>query len=497
MLEVAELGHKVSKEEYQQEVSELRTRLLQAQVELGEADFPLIILISGMDGAGKGETINLLNEWLDPRHIRTAAFDKPTDEEKQRPRFWRFWRSLPSKGRMALYVGSWYSEPIAKRFHDKISQAELDTELVRINTFERELVADGALIIKFWLHLSKEEQSKQLHKLESNPDTRWRVTKKDHKHLRLYEKFRPVAEHVLRITSTGEAPWEIVEGFDKRYRSLTIGQIILDKLTERLARKPSQSTSMGVLAKTMTKPVADDEVTVLNSLDLSLTLTSKEYKKELAKQQERLSRLTRKAVHEGLSSIVVLEGWDAAGKGGLVRRLVPAMDARHYHIIPIAAPTDEEKAHHYLWRFWRHISRAGDVTIYDRSWYGRVLVERVEELATPEEWMRAYAEINDFEAQLVEHGIVLTKFWIHITPDEQMRRFRAREETPFKNYKLTDEDFRNRQKWSLYETAVDDMVERTSTEFAPWILVEGNDKHYARIKALRVLCDRLEGVLNQ
>jgi polyphosphate kinase 2 (PPK2 family) len=243
--------------------------------------------------------------------------------------------------------------------------------------------------------------------------------------------------------------------------------------------------------------VDDNQITVLNSLDMSLALTPKEYKKELAKQQGRLSHLARKAVHEGLSSIIVLEGWDAAGKGGLVRRLVPAMDARHYHIIPIAAPTDEEKAHHYLWRFWRHISRAGDVTIYDRSWYGRVLVERVEGLATPEKWMRAYSEINDFEAQLVEHGIVLTKFWIHITPDEQLRRFQSREDTPFKNYKLTEEDFRNRQKWPLYETAVDDMVERTSTEYAPWTLIEGNDKHFARIKALRVLCDRLEYVLNQ
>lgn len=497
MLEVAELGHKISKEEYQEKVPELRTQLLQAQAELGEADFPLIILISGMDGAGKGDTVNLLNEWLDPRHIRTAAFGKSTEEESQRPRFWRFWRSLPSKGRIALYVGSWYSLPIALRFHGKISEAELEKKLVRINTFERELAVDGALIIKFWLHLSKEEQTKRLHKLESDPDTRWRVTSKDQKHLKSYDKFRPVVEHVLRMTSTGEAPWEIIEGYDKHYRNLTVGQIILDRLQERLAREKSEPSRTDVNTEMMTKPVTGDEITVLNNLDMSLALKPKEYKKELAKQQGRLSRLTRKSVHEGVSSIVVLEGWDAAGKGGLIRRLVPAMDARHYHIIPIAAPTDEEKAHHYLWRFWHHISRAGDLTIYDRSWYGRVLVERVEDLASPEEWMRAYAEINDFEAQLVEHGILITKFWIHITPDVQLRRFKAREETPYKNYKLTEEDFRNRQKWALYETAVNDMVERTSTEYAPWILIEGNDKHFARIKALTTLCDRLENALEE
>jgi len=496
VFEVAELGHKVSKQEYKQRVPDLRTQLLEVQFQLRQADFPVIVLISGVDGAGKGETVNLLNEWLDPRFVRTDAFDKPTDEERQRPRFWRYWRALPARGHMALYVGSWYSGPLAKRVYGKTSAAELDEELARINTFEKELVDDGALIIKIWLHLSKKQQAKRLRKLEKNPETRWRVSKRDHKHLKLYDRFRPIAEHALRITSTGEVPWVIVEGSDARYRGLTVGQIILDQLSQRLERQ-AEACPEAREFRPITPPVSGEPVTLLNTLRLDLSVDPDTYKHELEIEQGRLNRLTRKALQKGISSVMVMEGWDAAGKGGVIRRMVPAMDARHYHIIPVAAPTDEERAHHYLWRFWRHISRAGHVTIYDRSWYGRVLVERVEGFASQDEWMRAYAELNDFEDQLVEHGIVLTKIWLHIDKDEQLRRFKLREETPFKRHKITEEDYRNREKWDLYEQAVNDMVERTSTEYAPWVLVEANDKKYARLKVLRVFCDRLERALKK
>jgi polyphosphate kinase 2 (PPK2 family) len=232
-------------------------------------------------------------------------------------------------------------------------------------------------------------------------------------------------------------------------------------------------------------------VSLLDSLDLEKSLAAKEYKQQLEHEQGRLNHLARQASKRGLSTIVVLEGWDAAGKGGVIRRMAAAMDARFYHIIPIAAPSDEEKAHHYLWRFWRHIGRAGHMTIYDRSWYGRVLVERVEGLASVPQWRRAYAEINDFESQLVEHGMVLNKFWLHINKQEQLRRFKQREATPFKRYKISDEDYRNRAQWEVYEQAVNDMVEQTSTEYAPWVLVEGNDKRYARIKILHQLNERL------
>jgi len=491
MFEVAELGHTLGKEEYDERVPALRTELLKVQEALKSADFPVIVLVSGVDGAGKGETVNLLNEWFDPRYLRTFAFGDMTDEERERPEYWRFWRSLPPKGSIGLYIGSWYSHPIAQRAEGEFNDAELDGHLLHIKTFEKALVDDGALIIKFWLHLSKDAQKNRLKKLESDPDTAWRVTKQDKKHLKHYDEFRSIAERTLRDTSTGEAPWIIVEGADKRYRGITIGQHILNRIHDRLQQNQFASANIPP-ATSEVLPVLTRPLTLLSHLDMSKTLSKKEYQKQLEKYQCQLNSLARACYEKKISSMVVLEGWDAAGKGGLIRRIIPALDARDYQVIPIAAPTDEECAHHYLWRFWRHIPRAGKITIYDRSWYGRVLVERVEGYARPEQWMRAYAEINDFEEQLTEHGIVLLKFWLHIDKDEQLRRFEAREKITYKQYKITEDDYRNREKWDNYEQAVNDMVERTSTEYAPWTLIEGNNKRYARIKAIKNYCERLK-----
>ena len=494
MFEVAELGNKLSKKEYLQKVPILRTNLLEAQLALGKANFPVIVIVSGEDGAGKGHTVNLLNEWFDPRYVRTFAVGDPSDEEQERPEFWRYWRHLPSRGRIGLYVGSWYSKPLSQRAYEEIDDAKLNDALLRINGFEKALVDDGALVIKIWLHLSKADQQKRLKTLESNPETKWRVTKKDRKHLKLYDKFQGVAEHTLRITSTGEAPWLIIEGLDPRYRGLTVGQHILERLNNRLNQKEFKDTGLSEF-RHITPQVSGNPVTLLDTVDLESKLGKSVYKRELEKYQGKLNQLSRMALNKKVSSIVVLEGWDAAGKGGIIRRIVPSLDARYSQIIPVAVPTDEERAHHYLWRFWRHIPRAGFITIYDRSWYGRVLVERIEGFASDEEWMRAYAEINAFETQLVRHGIVLVKFWLHISKDEQLKRFKQRETVPFKKYKITEDDYRNREKWDLYEHAVNDMVERTSTEFSPWSLVAANDKRYARIEVLKKYCKLLEKAL--
>lgn len=497
MFEVAELGNRIGKREFKEREPELRIGLLQAQQALRRADFPVLILVSGVDGAGKGDTINLLNEWMDPRFLRAFAFGEKSDEERERPDYWRFWRALPPKGRIGLYVGSWYSDPIAARMEEQIDEAELACQLARIKSFEKTLVDDGALIIKFWLHLSQKDQKKRLKALEANPETAWRVTERDKKHLKLYDRFRTIAEQVLRETSTGEAPWIIVEGVDPRYRNLTVGQHLLDRINQRLALAKQAPSPPSPVNTSPREPIVPRPHQLLEQLDLTRSLSKSAYKAELERCQSRLGRLVRAANDRKLSSILVFEGWDAAGKGGIIRRIVPAIDARHYQVISVAAPTDEERAHHYLWRFWRHIPRAGAVTIYDRSWYGRVLVERIEEFARRDEWMRAYAEINDFEEQLTEAGGVLIKYWLHIDRDEQLRRFQAREQVPWKQHKITEEDYRNREKWEAYEYAVADMVERTSTEYAPWVLVEGNDKRYARIKALQVYCERLERALDR
>ncbi len=491
MFEAAELGRTLDKAAYKDLVPDLRARLLNLQQDLQDCDFPVILLISGADGAGKSETVNMLHQWMDPRWIETAAFDEPTDEERERPAFWRYWRALPVKGRMGVLFGSWYSDPISMRVNDRVDDDGLDVMLKRINTFEKMLVDGGALLIKLWFHLGKEMQVERIRKLRRNPKTKWRIGERDLAALKSYDTFRAVAEQTLRLTSTGEAPWMIIEGYDERYRNVTTASHILEVVRKRIELDPKTLHGATTAWKT---PRAEDK-TILDFLDLDKQLEKKEYRKELARLQGRLSVLSRTARERKISTIVVLEGWDAAGKGGIIRRVTRAIDARSYRVITIAAPTDEERAHHYLWRFWRHIPRAGRFTIYDRSWYGRVLVERVEGFAAEDEWIRAYREINEFEEELTDHGIVLVKFWVHIDRDEQLARFKAREETSFKQHKLTEEDWRNREKWDDYAHAVNDMVERTSTEFAPWNLIEGNDKRWARVRALQILCERLEKAL--
>ncbi len=494
MFEVAELGHTVSKSEYKEKVSTLRTQLLLAQQQLQKADFPVIIIISGVDGSGKGDVINLLNEWLDTRYMQTTAFSEASDEERERPRFWRYWRTLPAQGGICLYVGSWYSEPLAERVHKKINEHQFHQRLRHIQQLEKLLSDDGGLIIKCWLHLKKDEQKKRLKQLQKDPDTQWRVTDKDRRHLKLYDDFMRVAEQALTETSTPHAPWLIIDGSDIRYSSLAVGQHILNRLQHHFQHRKHQQH----MASPATTPVIKhvQQQSLLDAMDLTRQLDKKDYQKQLDKWQGKISRLARQAYQQKKSSLLLFEGWDAAGKGGVIRRLTHAMDARQYQVIPIAVPTDEERAHHYLWRFWRHIPRAGQVTIYDRSWYGRVLVERVEGFASALEWQRAYAEIVDFEQALAEHGILLMKFWLHIDKDEQLKRFKEREQISYKKHKITEEDYRNREKWDEYKIAVNEMIIRTSTQKTPWTLLEGNNKYYARIKVLQAYAEALEKMLS-
>jgi len=492
MFESAEIGHKVDKASYDQQVPALREALLDAQYDLISAKaFPVVILIGGVDGAGRSESVGLLNQWLDPRHIETHGMGDPSDEERDRPAMWRFWRALPPKGKAAVFQGSWYSLPLLDRVYGRIKNPALEKAISRNVRFERMLVDEGALVLKFWFHLSKDRQEKRLKNLQKDPHTRWRVTERDWEHFSRYDKFFRVSSQVLRMSSTAQAPWYIIEGQDERYRSLTFGRILLENLRKRLAQQtaPSHSPPAPPL------PPAVDNLHLLKALDLDARLDKQGYQTQLEDLQGRLNLLTRHKRFSDISVVCVFEGNDAAGKGGSIRRITGALDARRYQIIPIAAPTDEEKAQPYMWRFWRHLPRRGRLTLFDRSWYGRVLVERVEGYCSEYDWMRAYSEINDFETQLAEHDIVLVKFWLAISQEEQLRRFQERENTGFKRYKITPEDWRNREKWLEYEQAVCDMVDRTSTEISPWTLVPANDKNYARIKILETLCDRIEAGL--
>jgi polyphosphate:AMP phosphotransferase len=489
MFESAEIEHDIDKATFEERLPQLRMDILNAQFELIEAQaFPTILLFAGMEGTGVVDTLTNAYTVLDARHVIVSAFDKPTEEESERPRMWRYWRMLPPKGEMGIYIGAWYSAPLTNRLIDKSRVAEFEQELDRIKRFESMLAAEGALILKFWLHLGKDEQKKRLRKLARNARTSWRVEESAWGGSKRYKEVKLAAEDMMRVTGTYNAPWITVNAANRYHRGLTIATTILNAINARLAQGD-------VAPPPVTAPVSVPAINgrnMLTQLDLSLQLEKQNYKDLLAGYQNRLNELLSRKKFRKRSLVLVFEGNDAAGKGGAIRRVIQFMDPRRYRVNQFAAPTDEEKAQPYLWRFWRRLPRQGDVAIFDRSWYGRVLVERVENFCSGADWRRAYGEINDFEAEMSDAGAMVVKFWLAIGKEEQEARFKAREETGYKRYKITAEDWRNREKWDEYTMAVCDMVDHTSTSTAPWTLVEANDKYHARVKVLKTICERLE-----
>jgi len=487
MFETLNAGNKLSGDEFDEAEMPLRQRLLGAQMTLAKRDHPVIIIVGGVDGAGKGALIHRLNEWMDPRGIDTNTFWESSDEEESRPFFWRFWRKLPRRGRIGIFLGSWYTYPAQATVAGALDEHQLEAEAGNIVAFERLLADDGAVIVKLWLHVSEQAQRDQLHEdagKQQNP----RVTDQPYELSGNYEKTLQVAQRLINLTDAEDCRWHLLDAEDRRYRDIGAGEIILHAMEQALQEAPGPSIIL-------TRTQDFNAPTMLDRVDLDASMPKDEYRERLADSQARLQDLAWKAYRAKRSMIAVFEGWDAAGKGSAIRRVTRAIDPRLFHLEQVGAPTDEEKARHYLWRFWRQLQRDGRVTLFDRSWYGRVLVERVEEFATEPQWLRAYEEIRHFEAQLVGHGCVLVKFWLHISPEEQLARFEARAATPHKRHKITDEDWRNRKKWADYAAAVEDMVDRTSTESAPWTLVAGNDKKTARIQILGACCEALEGAL--
>ena len=487
MLEKVNLSQKTSKEDYRNTISELETKLGSLLRRMRDLKILLIVAFEGWGAAGKGTVINRLILSMDPRQFNVHLTRAPNEEERLRPFLWRFWIKTPERGRTVVFDRCWYRRVLSERVDRFVEKPVWSRAYGEINSFERQLVDGDTVIVKFFFHVSKKEQKKRFEKLQRNPVTALRVTKEYRKQHKQYRKYLQATEDMLAKTDTAVAPWTIVPAHDRRFATIKVFRIVIGFLEQKIKTIEEKSPADAGYFQPPS-PASS----VLDDVDLSLSLTRTEYEKELKRCQNRLIELEYRVFAKTIPVVIVYEGWDASGKGGNIRRLAQALDPRGYEVIPIAAPTEEENSHPYLWRFWKRFPRAGHIAIFDRSWYGRVLVERVEGFAMPAEWRKAYKEINEMEEQWVNFGSVLIKFWIHIDQDEQLKRFRERQENPFKKWKITDEDWRNREKWGDYQSAVNEMLRRTSTTYAPWTIVEGNCKLHARIKALRTVQAALE-----
>jgi polyphosphate kinase 2 (PPK2 family) len=500
MLETVDLGRAVDPATYERSFRPLRDRLQALQREVYEARIPIVVVLEGWDASGKGDTIEKLVGRLDPRGYKVHAIHAPTPEEAMRPFLWRFWTRIPGHGEIAIFDRSWYHRVLVDRVDGDAPRWLWQQAYAEINAFERMLADDGAVILKYWLHISAEEQRRRFKRIERSKFDSWRVTKKDWRAHRRYPAYHEAAEEMLERTTTPQAPWTIVEATDKLYRRLRVFETMAHALEEALEARRRAPPAAKAPAPAKRKEAARTrrhERTVLDEVDLSRRLPERRYARELKRWQARLRELEFTCHERRRPVVVVYEGWDAAGKGGNIKRVIGALDPRGYSVIPIAAPKGDDATHHYLWRFWNRIPKAGHLAIFDRSWYGRVLVERIEGFCTEAEWRRAFHEINEFELSLHHFGTVIVKLWLHLSKEEQLRRFRERQRLDFKRYKITEEDWRNREKWDLYREAVADAVGRTSTSYAPWTIVEANDKPWSRIKAMRTIAEAIEAGLDR
>lgn len=488
-LEQAETDPVIDPAVAEQQSAQLRSALLKAQyAQLKQARKSLLVVIAGIDGAGKGACISLMNEWLDARHVNTLAFGEPNAIAAEHPPLWRYWQHLPTKGRTGIVFGSWYKELFEEAAKKKPDEQRLQALAATVREFESTLVNNDVQVIKLWFHLSKQAQQSRVQTLLADPNTAWQVHPIDLKVAKKFPRARQAGLQVMSLTHDSNSPWLIIPSADDKLRALRTAEAVL----KALRRRPTDGQTLMDPDSIELLPDPSQPPVTLDQLDYTAGLKKSDYEPQLLHWQGRLARLVRHKRFSKIPLILVFEGQDAAGKGGAIRRITRALDARQFRAIPISAPTDEELARPYLWRFWRRLPVPGKVAIFDRSWYGRVLVERIEGYAQETQWQRAYTEINQFEKQLVDNGALVLKFWLAITKEEQLERFRDRQKSPFKSFKITPEDWRNRKQWDAYVQAANDLFARTSTSFCPWSVISANDKHYARIAVLQRLVLALE-----
>lgn len=493
MLEEIDLNKKISKDEYNNLIDDLELKISNLQRQAKALKIPIMIVFEGFGASGKGTLINQLIHSLDPRGFSVYTTNKPTEEEIMRPFLWRFWNKIPENDRIAIFDRSWYRRVLIDRLDKITTNNQLQTAYDEITSFEQQLTDDGMIIIKLFLYISKKEQKHRFENLQNSKETSWRVSKLDWEHYKKYDELLKYTNEMLEKTDTENAKWNIIEATDKKYANIKILSTVINAIEDAIEMKKNQPN------KIINSKINLDEnkfkVSILNGIDLNKTMEKDEYKKRLKLAQEKLSVLHNEIYRKRIPVIIAFEGWDASGKGGAIKRLTETLDPRGYQVNPTASPNDIEKAHHYLWRFWKTFPKNGHIGIYDRTWYGRVMVERIEGFCTENEWERAYKEINQMEQYLTNEGTIILKFWLHIDKDEQEKRFKERQENPEKQWKITNEDWRNREKWDEYLFVVDEMLLRTSTTYAPWIVIEANSKYYARIKILETVINVIENKL--
>ena len=451
---------------------------------LREKKIPVIVLMEGWAAAGKGSLIKELIGDLDPRFYNVVSTVLTHEKDARYPFLYPYATAIPENGKILFMETGWMEDTIRKYLHREITKEEFKRRVRSINEFERQLRDGGYVVLKIFVHIDRDEQFERLKALTESVETAWRVTDEDVWQHREYNRFLEAYDSFMEKTND-IVPWHVVDGKHRKSTLRDVMKLLVNEVDVALER-----------GRYVGKPFEElfplREMPALADVDLSATISDEEYKLKLKKLQKRLSELHNMVYRKKIPVILCYEGWDAAGKGGNIRRVAYPLDPRGFDVHPIASPEPHELNRQYLWRFWTRLPRTGHIGIFDRTWYGRVMVERLEGFCSEKDWQRAYNEINEFERQLTDWGAVLLKFWVHIDQDTQLARFTDRQNTPEKQWKITEEDWRNREKWPQYEVAVNEMIQKTSTENAPWFIIESNDKQYARIQTLEIIVKALE-----
>ncbi len=443
------------KADVKKEIKALRERLLMQQQLIKEEKLPILILMEGWAAAGKGSLINELISEIDPRFYNVTSPVIVPETEERYPFLYPFAKAIPENGKIMFMDSGWMESAVRKFLRREITKDEYKTRIRHVNEFERQLRDGGYVVLKIFLHIDEDEQLARLTALKESAETEWRVTNEDLWQHKEYAEFFKTYDDFMKKTDD-IIPWHVVDG-SRRNMAVRDALKLLVKLIDKALEKGKYN------GKPFEEKFPLIKMPKLKDVDLSPTIEDAEYKKELKRLQKRMAELHNIIYRKKIPVILCYEGWDAAGKGGNIRRVAYPLDPRGFDVMPIASPEPHELARQYLWRFWTRIPRTGHICM-----------------------------INEFERQLTDWGAVVLKFWIHIDSDTQLARFTDRQNTPEKQWKITDEDWRNREKWDLYEEAIDEMLAKTSTKNAPWFIIESNDKKYARIRTLKIIVDALE-----